>query len=316
MATNLFLLGGTGFIGAAALNALAQDSRIKLYAMARSAESAKRVASSGALPVLGDLKEAGEWQQAVAQADVVIHIAQPTTFGQRISAQVARRYEAERLALDRRLFDALPSARRTRFVYVAGNSFFGETGNGAPKDETMTPRPTGFGPYIQSTVGAARGLSGANREVILAFPGAVYGRGSWFKQYYLDPIDAGKPVMRVAGAPHWASPISVEDCGRALAHLALMDSAVLHLPAEGYFLVDDKPVTYDDFATLAAAALKQPLKTRSIPGWMLGLLAGSVVRSYMETDSIYSNAKLRATGFQFKDRTVETGIPRLFSTTF
>ncbi len=311
MTRNVFVLGATGFIGTAVLRSLTRNPTVTVQALARSARAADHIAAAGARPVSGDLGEPGAWQKAVSLADVVIHAAQPATFGQRITPSVARAYEARRLTLDAHLFGALPMGRRTRVVYVAGNSYFGETGSGTPQTEAMTPRPTGFGPYIQAAVEAARALADTGREVIIAFPGAVYGRGSWFKQYYLDPIEAGKPVMRVAGPAHWASPISVEDCGRALAHLALVDSAILQSPVEGYFLVDDKPVTYDEIAITAAAVLQKPLKVRVIPGWMLGLFAGGIVRSYMETDSKYANVKLRATGFEFRDPTIDQGIRRL-----
>jgi nucleoside-diphosphate-sugar epimerase len=312
MPKNVFIVGATGFIGEAILKALIRTPDVTVRALARSTSSAQRIRAAGALAVTGDLKSAGAWQKAVAEADLVVHAAQPATFGQRITAKVARRYEAERLTLDRQLFGELRSDRKMRLVYLSGNSFYGETGAGQLKDETMTPRPTGFGPYIQSAVHAAEALAGINREVIVVFPGAVYGRGSWLKQYFLDPIEAGKPVMRVSGPPHWASPILVHDCGRAVAHLALMDSSQLRTPSERFFLVDDRPVTYDDIAASAATALGKTLKTRNVPGFMLGLFAGAIVRSYMETDSKYSNAKLRATGFEFQHPTITTGMASLF----
>ena len=310
--TKIFVLGGTGFIGEPALIQIASRPGVQVSALARSQSTAKRINALGANAVIGDLSVPGPWQEAVAQADVVVHVAQPATFGQRVTASTARQYEADRLAMDRNLFAALPTGRKTRVVYVAGNSYYGETGNGAPKDETMTPQPTGFGPYIMSAVEGVERLASDDREVIVAFPGAVYGKGSWFKQYFLDPIAANKPVMRVSGPEHWASPILVDDCGRAIAHLALLDTARVIGASSRYFLVDDQPATYNDLAVAAARAMAKPLKSRAIPGFMLGLFAGQIIRSYMETDSKYSNAKLRATGFEFLHPSFSTGIPSLF----
>src|SRR5271170_4491827 len=118
--------------------------------------------------------------------------------------------------MERNLFEALPAGRKTRLVYVAGNSYYGETGAGASLDETMTPRPTGFGPYITAAVDAVERLADAGREVVVAFPGAVYGNGSWFKQYFPDPIAVNKPVMRVSGPHHWVSPAASTPSASAL----------------------------------------------------------------------------------------------------
>jgi nucleoside-diphosphate-sugar epimerase len=196
---------------------------------------------------------------------------------------------------------------------VAGNSYYGETGAGQPLDERMVPKPTGFGPYITQAVQRAEALASDQLEVVVAFPGAVYGMGSWLKQYFIDPIAAGKPVMRVAGPAHWASPVHVGDAGAAIAHLALLESAQLGSRKERFFVVDQQPVTYDDIAAAVAKAQGKPLKTRSIPGWLLGLLAGDVVRSYMQTDSKYSSAKLQGTGFVLKYPTMHEGLPSLFA---
>jgi nucleoside-diphosphate-sugar epimerase len=188
MTRNIFMLGATGFIGEAILKALTGNPDAAVTALARSPSSADRISKAGGVPILGELKEPGAWQQSVARAEIVIHAAQPATFGRRITAKVAGKYESERLELDRRLFEALPRDRKLRLVYVAGNSYYGETGATQAKDETMNPKPTGFGPYIRSAVLNAEKLAGPNCEVIVAFPGAVYGRGSWLKQYFLDPI--------------------------------------------------------------------------------------------------------------------------------
>ncbi|MGZ3425912.1 MAG: NAD-dependent epimerase/dehydratase family protein [Polyangia bacterium] len=308
MPTPVFVLGATGFIGERALHHLVASRDLEVSALARSPAAAARIEAAGAKALLGALDKDGDWQRAVAKAEVVVHAAQPQTFGKRITAAVARRYEADRLALDGRLFAALPGDRRTRLVYVSGNSFYGETGTGAPLDETMTPHPTGFGPYIVRAVEAVERLHGPNREVIAAFPGAVYGRGSWMKQFFIDPIAAGKKVMRLSGPPHWASPIHVDDCGRALAHLVTLRS-----PERRYFLVDDEPKTYDDLARTLADVMRRPLKIQTIPGFMLGLFAGQIIRSYMQTDSRYSNRRLRASGFEPKYPTIATGIPALFA---
>jgi len=306
MKKTIFLLGGTGFIGEQTLHHLQSENDIEVLALARSEKSARKIKVSGATPIPGDMLEPGEWQKKVSDADIVIHIAQPETFGVRITKAIAKKYEATRLAMDQNLFEALSKERKTKLVYVAGNSYYGETGIGEPKDENMKPCPTGFGPYITKAVSNAESLHGFNKEVIVAFPVSVYGQGSWLKQYFLDPISLGKPVMQLPGPSHWISPIHVDDCGRALVHLALRVKA--GLTNERFFLVDDKPITYKDIAKGIATILNKPLKIKTIPGFLLGLFAGQIIRSYMETDSKYSNTKLKLAGFEFIFPSFEKGL--------
>jgi nucleoside-diphosphate-sugar epimerase len=311
MNQHIFLIGATGFIGEQVLQSLLARPNVTLSALVRTAASAKKVASRGATAVLGDLEQDGAWQQALANVDVVVHVAQPSTFGQRVTKKAALAYEKNRLAMDQRLFSALPKNKPMRLVYVAGNSYYGETGSGPALGEKMTPQPTGFGPYIVNAVHKAEALASDAVQVVVAFPGAVYGDGSWLKQYFIDPIAAGQPVMRVSGPAHWASPVHVEDAGAAIAHLAALPPSLLASKTERFFIVDHQPATYDDIAKAVSARLAKPLKTRSIPGWLLGLFAGDVVRSYMQTDSKYTSAKLQATGFRFTFPTIATGISAL-----
>ena len=309
--TRILLVGASGFIGRETLAALTARPDVAVEALVRSDASAKEAAKLGAAPILGDLEHQGNWRDVAARADVIIHAAQPPTFGQRVTEKAARTYETRRLAMDRNLFEALPAGGAKRIVYVSGNSFFGETGAAAALDETMERHPTGFGPYIQSAVAQAERQAEKGHETIVAFPGAVYGAGSWLKQYFIHPIKAGKAVMLVAGRPKWASPVAVSDCGGAIAHLALLPSERLASRAERYFVVDDRPATYDEIAEAVARALGKNARIRRIPGFMLQLFAGKIVRSYMETNSKYRNDKLKATGFALRYPTIDSGIPAL-----
>lgn len=312
MPKQVFVVGATGFIGEQVLRSLLTMQDVAVTAMARSATSAQKLESLGAAVLRGDLELDGAWQQALSNVDVIVHVAQPATFGQRVTKKAAVDYEKDRLLMDQRLFAALPTSHSLRLVYVAGNSYYGETGAGPALDEHMKPNPTGFGPYITKAVHNVEALANPNLQVVIAFPGAVYGQGSWLKQYFIDPIAGGQAVMRISGAAHWASPVHVKDAGAAIAHLASMAAGNFATRAERFFVVDQQPVTYDEIAASVAKALNKPLKTRSIPGFLLGLFAGEVVRSYMQTDSKYSSAKLQATGFHFEYPSIATGIPSLF----
>src|SRR5262245_21466769 len=105
MAT-VFVCGGTGFIGEVLLRALLSDGH-RVRALARSERSAARVKDLGGEPVSGDLLVKGPWQEAARTAECVVHLAQPQTFGGRITQKRAEAYRDGRKIMDRNLLDAL-----------------------------------------------------------------------------------------------------------------------------------------------------------------------------------------------------------------
>src|ERR1035438_1847624 len=129
MKKTIFITGGTGFSGEKALLHLQHENDVEVFALARSEKSMAKIKAYGATPVPGDMKNPGEWQNQAAKADIVIHVAQPETFGKRVTKATAKKYEADRLVMDHNLFEALFKEHKTKLVYVAGNSYYGETGN-------------------------------------------------------------------------------------------------------------------------------------------------------------------------------------------
>lgn len=297
-----FVCGGTGFIGRGVVRELVSAGH-RVRVPARRESSAVRARAAGAEPVEGDMLVAGAWQDAARDADWVVHLAQPRTFGGRVTAARARRYRDERIAMDRLLLDSLRPGRTRRVVYVAGTSYYGDLGT-EPRDERATPNPRGWGPYVAPAVEAlgrdlARGL-----PIVTAFPGYVYGDGSWFREYVLTPLRRGERIHTVAGRSHLASPVHVDDCARALVHL-LSHGEV----GARYFVVDDRPVPWSVFYETAARAVGREMRVRKVPVPLFRLFAGSVVADTLLGDAALSNARLRATGFDLRFPTIDEGLP-------
>ena len=303
-----FVAGGTGFIGRAVVTELV-GSGDRVQVLTRSQSSAEAVRGLGAEPVAGDLSKPGAWQDQVRAADRVVHAAQPSTFGSRLTRSVGLRYEADRLAQDAALLDAV--APGARVVYISGNSYFGETGADAKLDESMQPRPTGFGPYVTKAVDAVRRRIDAGMDAVIAFPGAVYGDGAWLAQYTLAPLRAGKPVGELAGRSRVTSPVAVTDVGRAVAFLAARPAAAFAETGRLLFVVDDEPITFHEINEIAARSLGLAARYRSVPAPLMRLFAGRIGYEYLATDASYSNARLASLGFDFTHPTAREGIPAL-----
>src|SRR6476620_9330475 len=70
----VFLTGGTGYVGAAVLDALVRQGH-HVDALVRNSEGAARVQARGAQPILGDLLDGKSWRDAAAAADGAVHAA-------------------------------------------------------------------------------------------------------------------------------------------------------------------------------------------------------------------------------------------------
>ena len=257
----------------------------------------------GAELVEGDLLVRGPWQEAARTAEHVVHLAQPQAFGGRVSRARAEAYRVGRERMDRNLLDVLDPEVVKRVVYVSGTSYYGNLGL-EPHDESATPVPRGWGPYVAGAIEAlARDLD-RGLPIVTAFPGYVYGDGSWFREYILAPLSRGQRINTIAGRSRFGSPIHVHDCARAIAHL--FDHGKV---GERYFVVDDRPIQWSSFYERAAATMNAVVRLRRIPVFLLRLLVGPVVTDSILSDAVLSNAKLKSLGFAHRFPTIDEGIP-------
>ncbi len=299
----VFVTGATGFIGTSLVRAAIASGR-RVRALTRSRDGAETLRCAGAEAILGDLGDSrGDWVRLARESDTVVHLAQPPTFGGWVTSAKARRYAAERLALDSALFDALAASAVRCVVYVSGTSYYGDLGSDL-RDESAEPNPRGWGPYLAPAIEALDRDLGRSLAIVAALPGWVYGPGSWFAEYVLEPLSAGKRIVGVSGPSRLTSAVHVEDCARALLHLTQAGEA-----GRRYFIVDDMPVPSQRLAELAAEALGVPLRGRRVPPFLCRLLLGRVVTESLTYENALSNARLRATGFVPRFPTCAEGVP-------
>jgi uncharacterized protein len=297
--------GATGFIGRELVRRLASGG-YDVLALTRRAGKADALRELGVTCLVGDLLRPSGWRERVESADYVVHLAQPLAFGGRVTRSRAETYEDERLRMDANLMAAARSARR--IVYVAGTSYYGDTGENLA-DEGVAPRPRGWGPYIAPAIERATLEAEGGLPLVMAFPGYVYGDGSWFREYVLRPLRSGARLHVVAGPSRMASPVHIADCARALVHL-LEHGEV----GARYFVVDDEPQPWSTFYGRAAESVGVPLRVRALSPRLLRLLVGPVVTDSLVCDCVLSNARLRRLGFDFEHATTATGIPDVVRT--
>jgi hypothetical protein len=91
--------------------------------------------------------------------------------------------------MDSLLLESLKPGKVRSVLYVGGTSYYGNQGPRLVTEDTA-PRPSGWGPYIAPAIESLPGYVARGLPLVEAFPGSVYGLGSWFEQYMLEPLKA------------------------------------------------------------------------------------------------------------------------------
>ena len=186
----IFVTGGGGFLGSAVVSRLIAGGD-EVIGLARSEAAAGRITRLGAVPLRGDITDAGMLGVAMSGVDAVFHIAGDYRVGIK---------ESEHEAMFRTnvdgtvsVLDAAVSASVGRIVYVSTVAVFGNT-HAKVVDETYERPDRDFLSYYDATkymahrVAVARAAAGA--PLVIVQPGAVYGPG--------DQSELGAQIHRVA----------------------------------------------------------------------------------------------------------------------
>ncbi len=299
--SGIFVAGGTGFIGRRFVD-VALAAGEELVVLTRSAQAAERLRARGARPVMGDLLQPGPWQQEAARCELGVYVAAPPTWGRRLSRRVAERYRQDMAEMTDAFYRSVDPDRVEQTVYVAGASYYGDTGE-IPAVEEQEPVPKGTGPFIAPSIHLAHRYGREGIPTIVTHPGAVYGPESWLPQLILEPLHRRKMIPSVKGYDPTISVIHVEDCARAMLHLLRHGQS-----GEDYFITDDLPVTLDDILAIASEITGLEPRTRAFPGWLSKLVIGPILTDAASGNVVGSNEKLKRTGFTLSYPSMREGL--------
>ena len=200
---------------------------------------------------------------------------------------------------------SVASGTTRRIVYVADTSCYGETGP-RPITEDEPPRPSTWGRCLSPALDRLDGYVIAGLPIVTALPGWVYGNALWFRERVIEPVMAGRRVLQFGRTGPWVSPIHVQDCARALVHLAEHGE-----PGGRYFVVNNDPIRMQEFAVVFARLAKRPLSVWHVPVTATRLVVGPVLADYVRADAVFSNIRLRGIGFRFEYPTLRQGLEQV-----
>jgi len=242
----VFITGGTGFIGRALIEELVRAGH-DVAALNRSSGKAPLLESLGAMPLEGNLLQPGTYREAARDADAVIHLA----------FDYGGPEQGDRVALDT-LLEATSDGDAS-LLYTSGCWVVGDTGGDTVGDDAPTDRPADLvawrAPHERRVVEAAR----EDRPTAVVRPGMVYGRsGGTIARMFETARDTGASEYVGGGFNHW-SLIHVED-------LARLYRTVLEAGATGIVqAVDGVPTRVADIAGAASLAAGAGGETRPVP---------------------------------------------------
>lgn len=290
---HVFLTGGTGYIGAAILDALIKHGH-HVSALVRDPEKAARLDARGATPIMGELASPKRYAAAAAACDAVVHAA--ADGGPRTPV-------ADRQFLDA-VVPALTAAGAARaLVYTSGIWTIGAAPAGA--DETAPAAPAEISawrtPHEQLVLDAAT----PTLRTMVVRPGIVYGSARGIVSDMLK--DALNGLVRVIGDGQNRWPLVYDrDLGELYARLVEIADA------SGIFhATDDEVERVADIAQALASHVDPPADIRYVPLPEARAKMGPYADA-LALDQIVHSPRARALGWAPTMRGITGNAPRLF----
>src|SRR5262245_58217886 len=174
MNLRIFVTGATGYLGSAVAARLVAAGH-QVTGLARHAERARALSTTGVKPLLGTLSDSDSYLAAMKNSDVVVHAA----FDPQDSArQDQRALEAIRAAAQ--------DGRVRRVLYTSGIYVYGDTAGGIA-DESSPLDPAGSATWRPAHEEVVLDLDVLDVSSVILRPGVLYGGhegmlGDWFKE--------------------------------------------------------------------------------------------------------------------------------------
>lgn len=259
---NIFVTGGSGFVGGAVLKQLASGHKLK--AMARSDASANRVKALGATPVrcnLGNVQA-----NHIEGCDVLVHAAAfVEPWGSRSDF-----WEAN-VEGTIQLLQAAREAGVKRFIFIGTEAALFKGQDMVDIDESYPyPEHTPF-LYSETKAEAERRVLAANQagfETLSLRPRLVWGPGdTTVLPNLIEMVDKGA-FKWVGGGKARTSTCHINNLASAV-NLALDKGN----GGEAYFITDGETTTFRSFLTALLATADRTPSSQNVPAWAARMIA-------------------------------------------
>lgn len=283
---NVLITGGTGFVGRHLADRFLGQGHVVTLLGSRSASQT----SGSCRTIQADTTQPGDWQQAAAEADLIVNLAGRTIF-HRWSEDYKRQMHASRIRTTQNLVAALPAVSQAVLISASAVGYYGD-GQDAQLPETA---PNGHDLMALLCVDwetAALGAVAKGARVVLARFGIVLDAdgGALAKMLPAFRLFAGGPL---GSGRQWFPWIHMADL------LAAVDFLAGRSDLSGAFnLCSPHPVRNRELARTLGQTLGRPAVLPT-PALALRLLMGEMAGALLVSQRAVPE-RLMAAGFQFQ----------------
>jgi dihydroflavonol-4-reductase len=252
---DVFLTGGSGWVGGALLRRLVADGR-HVRALARSDRAESIVTAAGAEPVRGDLLQPGDWEGRLAGCDTLFHVAGEVAMCDR------RRLEVN-VTGTRTVVAAAARAGVRRIVFTSSAATIGEPAGTIATEDTPHSGHYLSGYARSKHLAEQAALADAARlgvDLVSVNPSSVQGPG---RTYGSARIFIGFLSGKLRWSVHTRMPLVFVD-DTVAAHLA---AEAKGRPGDRYLINGWSPTVAEAVATLGRVA-GIDRRVRYLPSWM------------------------------------------------
>ena len=284
----ILITGAAGFVGTHLAHRLLENGhRVTGVDMA----AANPLAGQPAFTYLSaDTTQAGDWQEQVGAADVIINLAGKNIFTL-WTGSVKRQIYTSRILTTRRVAEAISRNGGSTLISASAMGYYGN-GRDAFLDETQ-PAGGGFLADVcrEWEDAAMKAAAPGNRVIITRFGVVCHGDGGIIK--IMRPIFRAFLGGRLGSGRQWFPWVHLDDLVRVMAFAMTHETLTgpVNVCAPGV-------VTNREFTRLLARALNRPALL-VVPAFVLDHLAGDFGRSMLLSQKAVP-AKLLKFGFTFR----------------
>lgn len=280
----VFIAGATGVLGRRLIK-LFRARGDSVVGLVRSSAGERTVTTLGGEPHRADLFDADALARGAEGCDVVIHAATSIPVKTRPCAKDWKMNDRIRRQGTRALTTCAAQVGAKLYVqqsviWVArprDGSFFDED---SPAQPDHVSRSALDGEEIAHEAGETRGF-----DVAILRCGWFYGADAAHTRFFAESLKARRLPIIGEGDAVWAI-LHLDDAASAFVTAAAAPrSGVWHV-------VDDRPVSVQEFLDYFAGRLKAP-RPRRVPVWLARLVAGSYAVDFFTISSRTSNARFR-----------------------
>lgn len=281
---NVFITGGSGFIG----NAVAHAFSIKGYSvtcLCQRLDSKAQLQAQGFAAVMGDMNDPASWVSEAQKAHIVIHAAHLRP-GMRLSDGWLKKSQQLRDTALHALVAALKrSGNCEALIYTSGMIAHGDHGTNII-DEDTTPRNSALGRYHLLGEQIMQQAAGEGLPALSIRPGMVYGPNGTFGKHFLAVAEKGK-YQYPGNGDNFIPFVHVNDLAQAYL-LAAENPPV----GQVVNIVDDNPIQVKQMASRLLQEFDGG-KASGVPKWLVGFFAGDALAEMLTGSYRVKNTKAK-----------------------